>query len=74
MWKGEDSRKKMNGEWEGERVGVRREGGSKGRGRRREVVDEEGRVNGRGRIREGGGGLGERGRTKGRRRRIERGR
>ena len=52
----------------------RGEGGSKGRGRRREVVDEEGRVKGRGRIREGGGGMGERGRTKWRRRRIARGR
>ena len=64
----------MNGEGEGERVGERGECGSRGRGRRREVVDEEGRVKGRGRIREGGGGLGERGSTKGRRRRIERGR
>ena len=44
VWKGEEWRKKMNGEGEGERVGERGEGGSRGRGRRREVVDDERRV------------------------------
>ena len=44
VWKGEEWRKKMNGEGEGERVGNRGGGGSRGRGRIREVVDDEWRV------------------------------
>ena len=74
VWKGEEWRKKTNGEGEVERVGERGGGGSRGRGRRKEVVDKEGRVNWRGRRREGGGGLRERGKMKGRGRSRDRGR
>ena len=45
VWKGEEWRKKTNGEGEVERVGERGGGGSRGRGRRKEVVEKEGRVN-----------------------------